>query len=229
MYGFINNYSYRFKENNVKLFYVLEKLDDSPESIILKSVLDGISEYYSKNLAREVQKGKCENTYKGKFNGGYVPLGYDVDSITKEYIINPYEARTVQKIFELHLNGYSLIDITIYLNENGYKTKTGGEFKKNSIFDILGSEKYSGYYVYTKGYKGKKRNDTIIIEDGLPATISKKDYKSTMEKRLQNKNGNGYKTKEIYFLSGILKCGLCNGSYYGTKRTKHKPNNILIN
>lgn len=35
---------------------VLEYLDeDSPESIILDSVLEGMAEYYSKNLAREVK------------------------------------------------------------------------------------------------------------------------------------------------------------------------------
>ena len=37
---------------------VLENIDGSPESIILESVLEGMSEYYSRNLAREVQKEK---------------------------------------------------------------------------------------------------------------------------------------------------------------------------
>lgn len=83
-----------------------------------------MSEYYSLNLAREVQKGKCENAYKCKFNGGYAPIGYDIDSITHEYVINETEAKTVKKIFELYLNGHSLIDITIFLNQNGYKTKS---------------------------------------------------------------------------------------------------------
>lgn len=39
-----------------KLNIVLENLNDSPESVILESVLDGMSEYYNLNLAREVQK-----------------------------------------------------------------------------------------------------------------------------------------------------------------------------
>ena len=41
----------------MQLLSVLEQMDDSPESIILESVLEGMSEYYSKNLAREVMKG----------------------------------------------------------------------------------------------------------------------------------------------------------------------------
>ncbi|MFU2157512.1 hypothetical protein [Caldisericum sp. AR60] len=70
-------YRRQLKKNGVKLISVLEQLDDSPESIILESVLEGMVEYYSKNLAREVMKGLQENAYQAKFNGGIPPLGYD--------------------------------------------------------------------------------------------------------------------------------------------------------
>lgn len=50
-------YKRDLKKNGVQLLSVLEQMDDSPESIILESVLEGMSEYYSKNLAREVMKG----------------------------------------------------------------------------------------------------------------------------------------------------------------------------
>ena len=220
------------KENNIKLYSVLENLNDSPESVILESVLDGMSEYYSLNLAREVQKGKCENAYKCKFNGGYAPIGYDIDPITHEYVINETEAKTIKKIFELYLNGHSLIDITIFLNKNGYKTKAGKEFRKNSVYDILGSEKYAGYYVYNKGYKGrkrKKRDDTIIIEDGIPAIISKEDFNIVMQKRRKNKKRPGsFKNPHTYLLSGLLVCKKCNGFYYGNKRTKQKENKKYV-
>ena len=220
------------KENDIKLYSVLENLNDSPESVILESVLDGMSEYYSLNLAREVQKGKCENAYKCKFNGGYTPLGYNIDPITHEYLINETEARTIRKIFELYIDGHSLIDITIFLNQNGYKTKAGKYFRKNSVYDILCNEKYAGYYVYNKGYKGrkrKKRDDTIIIEDGIPAIISKEDFNIVMQKRRKNKKQPGsFKSSYTYLLSGLLVCKKCNGYYYGNKRTKNKNNKSYI-
>lgn len=50
-------YKRRLKKAGVKLFSVLERLDDSPESIILESILEGMAEYYSKYLARETFKG----------------------------------------------------------------------------------------------------------------------------------------------------------------------------
>ena len=46
-----------------------------------------MNEYYSKNLSREVKKGKKENALKAIHNGGIPPLGYDLDE-NKKYIIN---------------------------------------------------------------------------------------------------------------------------------------------
>lgn len=52
------------KKHGVRLISVLERLDDSPESVILESVLEGMAEYYSKNLAREVMKGLSEVNFR---------------------------------------------------------------------------------------------------------------------------------------------------------------------
>ena len=57
------------KDNGVKLISVLEQLDDSPESIILESVLEGMNEYYSKNLSRETKKGMKVAGSKGRILG----------------------------------------------------------------------------------------------------------------------------------------------------------------
>ena len=67
-------YKRKLKLLNVQLLSVLENLDGSPESLILESVLEGMSEYYSRNLSREVKKGMRDNALKCKFNGGTPPL-----------------------------------------------------------------------------------------------------------------------------------------------------------
>lgn len=63
-------YKRELKLNGVRIVSVLENLDDSPESIILESVLEGMAEYYSANLAREVMKGLKEKALKCKHCGG---------------------------------------------------------------------------------------------------------------------------------------------------------------
>lgn len=115
-------YKRKLKLNGVNVLSVLENLDNSPESVILESVLEGMNEYYSKNLAREVKKGLRENALKCKFNGGIPPLGYDVDE-NKELVINEHEAGAVRLIFDSYLTGHGYSQIIDALNELGYKTK----------------------------------------------------------------------------------------------------------
>ena len=77
-------YRMELKRHGVSLISILEYLDDgSPESVILESVLEAMAEYYSLNLAREVNKGMKENALKGLHTGGLPPLGYDVDTNTR--------------------------------------------------------------------------------------------------------------------------------------------------
>lgn len=54
---------------------------------MLEATLEGMAEYYSANLSREVMKGMKENALQAKHTGGAAPIGYDVAS-DKKYIIN---------------------------------------------------------------------------------------------------------------------------------------------
>lgn len=71
-------YKQKLKVKGIRVVSVLENLDNSPESLILESVIEGMIQYYSANLAREVAKGQKENALKVLHNGGDAPLGYDV-------------------------------------------------------------------------------------------------------------------------------------------------------
>ena len=45
------------RDNGVELYSVIEKFDNTPESIILEGLMETLNEYYSANLSREVMKG----------------------------------------------------------------------------------------------------------------------------------------------------------------------------
>ena len=114
-------YKKKLKKNHVKLCSVLERMDDSPESIMMEAVLEGMSEYYSKNLAREVMKGMNETALQCKHTGGCPPLGYDLDE-NRHLVINGQEAQAVRIIFRMFADGYGYTTIIEYLNAHGYKT-----------------------------------------------------------------------------------------------------------
>ncbi len=218
---------------------VTENIDGSPESIILESLLEGMAEYYSKNLAREVMKGLKETAYQCKHTSGTPPLGYDVGS-DRKYQIKEAEAVIVREIFRLYLDGYGYDKIIAKLNEKGYRTKTGRSFGKNSLHDIICNEKYSGVFVFNRrpskdalgkrnNHRSKDDNSIIRIEDGLPAIISKEDFEKAKAKMETNKRRSGqYKAKELYLLSGLIFCGECGHVTQGNLRTGGKNPNRYV-
>ena len=109
-------YKQKLKVKGIRVVSVLENLDNSPESVILESVIEGMAQYYSANLAREVAKGQKENALKALHNGGDAPLGYDV-AFDKTYVINEEEAQAVKIIFDMYINGYSYSNIIDKLND----------------------------------------------------------------------------------------------------------------
>ena len=228
-------YKRKLKQYGVKLVSVTEQLDDSPESVILESVIEGMAEYYSKNLARETMKGLKENAYKCKHTGGLAPLGYDVNS-EKKYIINEREAESVRLIFDMYISGYTQSEMVNELNARGFKTKVGSIFRANSIHSVLTNEKYTGVYIYNKSAKkdafGKRNShlyndesEIIRIEGGMPQIISKETFAQAQEVLKARKRAPGTnKAKENYLLAGIIRCGCCGKHYQGNRRNaKNKP------
>lgn len=214
-------YKRKLKQSGIRLVSVTENLDGSPESVMLESMLEGMAQYYSLNLAREVMKGMRENAYQCRHTGGAAPLGFDVDPATKKLVINEEEAETIRLIFKLYLEGYGYGTIIGRLNELGRKTKKGQPFGKNSIHGILSNAKYAGVYTFNlspgkdafgrRSIHGRKaEEDMIRIDGGVPAIVSKAVFQEAQAKKARNKHKPGaYKNAEVYLLSGKIMCGEC--------------------
>ena len=231
-------YKQKLKVKGIRVVSVLENLDNSPESLILESVIEGMAQYYSANLAREVAKGQRENGLRAMHNGGDAPLGYDVTN-DKRYAINKEEAQAVKIIFDMYVNGYSYSNIIYKLNDLGYKTKRGNKFGKNSLHGILSNEKYTGVYVFNKtqrkgingkrnGHKQKSEDEIIKVEGGMPQIIGKDIFIQAQEMMQKRKKAPGsHKAITLYLLTGIIKCGECGHAMQGNKR-KDKYGNDYI-
>lgn len=192
------SYKLKLKKNGKQLLSVLENIDGSPESIIMESVLEGMAEYYSANLSREVKKGIDENMRSYKFIGGNVPYGYDI--VDGQYTINEQEAKGVQKIFEMYLLHYTYADIMKYLNTNGYRTKAGNKFTNNSvIYSILKRRLYKGDYVKNLG---KERE--FIAENVIDPIIDAKTFEEVQEIMKVKQIRSSKKSDYDYLLSGII-------------------------
>lgn len=223
-------YKQKLKVNNVRLVSVTENLDGTPESIILESVLEAMAEYYSKNLAREIMKGNMENAKKSVHCGGIPPLGFDI--VDKKLVINEHEAEAVRIIFEMYADGEGYTSIINTLNANGYKTKVGHSFGKNSLFEILRNEKYRGVYTYNKSSrktaKGtynrhayKDDSEVIRIENGCPRIVSDDLFNRARKRQSENqREASANRNRQKYLLSGLVFCGKCGSPMHANRRRK---------
>lgn len=225
-------YKRELKRNGVSVHSVTEQLDDSPESVILESVIEGMSEYYSKNLGREVMKGLSENARKCMSTGGPPPFGYRVDHETKKLVLDEHEAEGVKLIFDRILEGYSYREVIEELNRHGYITRSGRPFAINSLHNLLKNEKYRGCYTFNKssakdadgkrnGHGYKPEDKMIKTEGGCPRIVSDEDFFIVQQKmRIRQQPTNHPNCKENYLLRGKMFCGKCGGAYVGSRRKR---------
>lgn len=198
-------YKAKLKKNGVKVFYAKQNIPDSPEGIILESVMEGYAEYYSQNLAVHIKRGMKENALQCKVTGGTTPLGYRI-SENKTYEVDPAGAKIIREIFEMYAGGVSATQIVNYCNKQGYRTARGGSFNKNSLRTILLNDKYIGVYRY----------EDVEIEGGIPAIIDKELFEKVQATFHHNHTARARnKANADYLLTTKLFCGHCGSNMVG--------------
>lgn len=202
-------YKRELKRNGIQIFYAAESIPEGPEGIILESLMEGLAEYYSAELAQKIRRGMNESALKCQSTGSGRPLGYTVDK-DKHFQIDPEAAQTVQTIFDMYIKGESNAAICELLNARGLRTIQGNPFGKSSINRIIQNRKYIGEYRY----------HDIVIEGGMPAIITPEVFalaQAEMERRRTRKKPKSPKAE--YLLSGRLYCGHCKSLMQGVSGT----------
>lgn len=183
------------RDNGVKVLSAMENIPDTPEGIILESLLEGMNQYYSAELAQKVKRGMRETRLKGLYQGGGLPYGYKV--VNRKIVIDETKAETVKYIFRQYANGVYVREIISSLTKKGILHK-GKPFATNTIYGILKNEKYSGVYMH-----GEE-----VVDNMYPQLIDKELYKSVRQKVDKNKFGKR-SIKVEYLLRNKVKCGYC--------------------
>ena len=210
------NYKYQLEKNGVHLVSVMEPISQGPEGIMVESMLIGMAEYYSAELALKVARGERENALQCKYNGGVVPLGFTIGKEDRLYHIDPETAPIVQEIFTRYANGEPAEKIAASLNERGLRTRTGKPFVKNSFFQIFRNRRYIGEYRYKD----------IVTPGGIPAIVDEDLFDRVQQRFEQNRIAHGRPAKEdvSYLLTTKLFCGKCGTLMGGESGTSHMGN-----
>lgn len=205
------HYKRILKNNRVHVVSVTEPISNTPEGIMLESLLEGMAEYYSAELAEKVSRGHKENALKAKFNGGPVPLGYRIDS-EHRYQIDPATAPVVQEAFQRYAAGESIRSIIESLNARGIRNSRGNPFTKNSFQTLLKNRRYLGEYRY---------KDTVI-PDAIPAIIDPDCFDAVQRRCEIHRQAPAHNKADVhYLLTTKLFCGKCGTMMAGESGRSH--------
>lgn len=204
------HYKRILKKNGVRVISATEAISESPEGILLESLLEGCAEYYSAELAVKVRRGMTENALKAKANGVRAPFGYYIDGDDK-YQIDETLAPIVKEIYSLYLEGKRVKDIAKLMNARGIKNR-GYDMNYNSVFRILTNRKYIGEYKF----------GDILLPDAIPAIIDKDTFDDVQQRLKNNKKAPAkHRSEDNYLLTTRLFCGKCGAMMVGEIGTSH--------
>ena len=193
------HYKSLLRKNGVKVISATETISEGAEGILLESMLEGMAEYYSVELAEKTLRGMKENALACKSNGGLLPIGYVADE-NLHYQIDPVLAPVVVQAFTRYLEGATIKEITKELNAKGVRSKRGKKISENTVSLMLHNRKYIGEY----------RFRDVVVPNGIPAIVPKELFDRVQERLAANKKAPAkHKAEDEYLLTTKLFCGKC--------------------
>ena len=203
------------RRRGVRVVSITEQADDTPTGKLLEAIIESVDEFYSENLAQEVLRGMREAATRGFWMTTYAPYGYRrvyvQDGIKKrpKLELNPPADAVVRRIFDMVLQGRSILDVTKTLNSEGIPTTNGRKWLKTTIHTMLDHEAYTGTLVW--GAKAKDGAPPVRVEDAHPAIVSKRDFQKARKLLASRapKKMNPRRASSPYLLSGLVKCETC--------------------
>lgn len=234
-----------FPKNNVRVISILDNYDSAVDNGVADTLpfRAVMNDYYAKDTSKKVRSTKQKNAKQGLFMGRYAPFGYDKSPEDKhKLIINDECAKVVRRIFDLYLEGTSVLNISYILNKEGVKTpsqmmnmqKQTDRWYSQVVRRILQNEMYIGNMVQCKkrkiNYKLKKvidmpKEDWVIVENTHEPIIEKEKFYAVQE---MLKIRHTTRTKSLnLLLRGFVVCKECGKKMSTTVDSKGNHNKYM--
>jgi len=236
---------------------VLEAVTESVEGTDLGKLISYIRGFASKleteKIRERTMRGRKARAQAGKIPLGPGNLfGYHYCKGKEQgqgvRIENPDESKWVKEMFRWYTEeGLNVDGIAQRLRGLGVPTPTGkGLWQPCSIHKMLKNTAYTGEtYAFKVTYgepayrlkadvKRKKtsrivrpRDQWIELPGATPPIISKEVFQMAQERLQRNKELSRRCRKEAYLLSGFIRCGRCNRSYWGCVKRSTRGRKLL--
>ena len=217
----------KLKEKGVEVYFEKENiytLDSKGELLI--TIMSSLAQEESRSLSENVTWGQRKAFSDGKIRLPYKKfLGYCKGPDGLPQIV-PEEAKIVQRIYSLFMEGKTTRAIALILTEDKIPTPGGKQVWQASTVDsILRNEKYKGDALLQKAFtvdfltKTVKKNEGEVpqyyVENSHPAIIDPAEW-DDVQKELARRKGLGRNYSSAGIFAAKLVCEDC-GGFFGPK------------
>ena len=204
--------SKKFDEWGTQFVAVTQEINTATSAgRMMLNILITFAQYEREVITERVRDKMAASRKKGKWVGGSVPMGYRVEN--KKLVVEPEEARVIQRIFQRFIEVQSPKLIARELNRDGIKTKQGKIWDASHIYRILENHTYIGEVKY-KGTICEGEQEAIV---DLAVWNRSREILSAND-RIPDRSRN---VEIVAPLKGILKCGHCGCSMMPTYSRKN--------
>ncbi len=177
---------------------------EDPVAQIAKSFSDQSS---SMQLSERVRAAMRRKAVRGEVLGR-PPYGYHVGPRRRLELVAE-EAVVVRYIFRLYQHeGMGIRLIARRLNEEGNRTRRGGNWSMVSIRDILRNRVYLGTY----------SRFGVRVPGSHPTLVTPDDFHAVQERLAARRTNYSERKPSLFLLAGLVQCGHCGNRMIGVSR-----------
>ncbi len=136
-----------------------------PSEYLVNSLFEALDVYQRLEIAVKLRRGRLAKARQGGYAGGQPPYGYSALRGSKILKINEGEAKVVREIFKLGERGLSANGIAKSLNEDGTRTREGGEWTHKQVLRILSRHVFYAGKRYRYGEVEARGRHEPILQD----------------------------------------------------------------
>ncbi len=212
------------KALGVDVFFEEQNLHTiSGDGELMLTILASYAQEESKSVSDNMKWRIKKNFEEGKPWDGTL-LGYRYKD--GKYVIQPEEAETVRRIFELYLSGHGYAAIAKILNSEGRVTRYGNNWLYNSIRKILRNDTYTGNLTLQKTFREDHISKRILINHGeMPKYYAEETHEAIIDQEtfgkvqaeIARRAASRKKPPEhrtAYPFTGKLTCAICGKNYH---------------
>ena len=212
------------KALGVDVFFEEQNLHTmSGDGELMLTILASYAQEESKSVSDNMKWRIKKNFEEGKPWDGTL-LGYRYKD--GKYVIQPEEAETVRRIFELYLSGHGCLAIAKILNAEGRVTRHGNKWYYNAIQKIIRNDTYTGNLTLQKTFREDHISKRVLINHGeLPKYYAEETHEAIIDQETFDKVQSEIarraasrkklpEHRSVYPFTGKLTCAICGKNYH---------------